>query len=1112
MVDEIEVWLNRIGFDQYIPDFVDNGIDGDILKHLTNDDLKELGISRLGDRKKILLAIERLNGKKALSPNKKEGEHTAQGNPSEAERRHMTVMFADLVGSTELSGLLDPEDMRKVITTYQNSVAGVVARYEGFLAKFMGDGVLCYFGWPRANEDDAERAVRAGLAIVSAVNSETTPGGEGLSCRVGIATGVVIVGDLVGQGATQEAAVVGETPNLAARLQGLAQPNQLVVPQDTRNLLGSIFELEPLGEHQLKGISEPVTAFSVIGESSRESRFAARQTGALTPIVGRKQELSMMGECWSRAKSGKGQMILVNGEAGIGKSRIARAMIDTISKDDHIQITCQCSPYHTDSAFYPIIQQMSLAARFNSGDTNSERLDKLAKLPGINSENVSLLATLLGVDASERYPSLKLSPAQQRAYTMNALTQLIIAHSREKPLLMVFEDLHWIDPTSLELLDIALDVIADSKVLILSTARPAFEHGFGGHPVVTRFALNRLGNDQIFSIVEKLTGGKTIPDEVLQVIANRTDGVPLFVEELTKTILESGILCVEGTKLVLDGPLESLAIPRSLHDSLMARLDRLQPIKEVAQTAACIGREFGHHLLGSISPLSEVELETALDGLINAELVFRRGIPPDATYLFKHALVRDAAYESLLKDRRKHIHGTILAVLENESDTTPELLAHHAGVAGLTRRAIDLWEMAGKAALNRPAYEEAISHFSHAIEWIEPLASSGDRVAIERSLDLHVQLGQPLIAGHGFAAEKTIQVFERALALTEKLENTPLYTEVFYGYWVTKYVHADHQAALQLAKNLKSLSDESGDRTQCLIANRILGVCLTFDGQHRQAQEHLDYALAIYDAENDNALADRFGQEPAVALKVYCAMNLWFLGKTHLAAKYAREVEQLAVELGHVQSTCYTHGHLMIFNILMGDKGDLERNCNEVARLAREHNMQFWQYYEGMFRGLLNAMKGEPQGIALFEKSLLVYEDSGSRLYVALLTIYVGWSALKMGLVDKAKELSAFAERRISKTGEMPILPELHRLKAAIALVEGDEHGAETSLREAMVLAKKNNSTSFQLRATTDFARLRLKKSRDNKAREFIQEVVSTIDDGDCEPHRSAAHLILQSD
>ena len=1111
MADGIKTWLHRLGFEQYITEFVDNGIDIDLLEHLKNDDLKELGVSKLGDRKKILLAIERTDGLQDTPPNRREADEPAQDNTPEAERRHLTVMFADLVGSTELSGRLDPEDMRNVITSYQNSVAGVVARYEGFLAKFMGDGVLCYFGWPRANEDDAERAVRAGLAIISAVNSGTTPDGKSLSCRIGIATGLVIVGDLVGEGANQEAAVVGETPNLAARLQGLAQPDQLVLPQDTRNLLGSIFELEPLGVHQLKGISEPVTAYSVIGDSSRESRFAARQSGALTPIVGREQELSLMGECWSKAKSGKGQMILVDGEAGIGKSRIARAMIDTIAKDEHVQITCQCSPYHTDSAFYPIIHQMSLAAHFEPSDTNNARLDKLEKLPGINSENVSLLATLLGIDASEQHPSLKLGPAQQRAHTMNALTQLITGHARQKPLLLVFEDLHWIDPTSLELLDIALDAISDSKVLILSTARPTFEHGFGGHPVVTRFSLNRLGNEQILSIVEKLTGGKTIPDEVLQVIVNRTDGVPLFVEELTKTILESGILRDEGAKLVLDGPLETLAIPHSLHDSLMARLDRLQPVKEVAQTAACIGREFGHRLLGHISPISETELETALNGLIKAELVFRRGVPPDATYLFKHALVRDAAYESLLKDRRKHLHRKILEVLEDDPDSSPELLAHHAGVAGLTQRAIDLWEIAGKAALNRPAYEEAISHFSHAIEWIEPLANTGDLAAIERSLELHVQLGQPLIAGDGFAAKKTIQVFEKALALTEKLDSTPLYTEVIYGHWVTKYVHADHYDAFVLAQNLYKLGNESKDRTQSLIANRIFGVCLTFDGQHRKAQKRLDYALTIYNPDKDNWLADRFGQEPAIALKVYCAMNLWFLGKTRLATKHAREVEQLATKLGHVQSTCYTHAHLMIFNILSGDVREFERNCNEVARLANEHSMRFWQYYEGMFRGLLTAMKGDSQGIAYFEESLMAYENSGSRLYAGLLSVYVGWSALKLGLLDKAKELSASAERRIFKTNELPALPELFRLKAEIALAEEDNEVAVTNLKEAMALARKRGCVSYELRATIDFARLQKNRTGENKALDRLQAIVNATDEGDCEPYRSSALQILQS-
>ncbi|MFK8049719.1 MAG: adenylate/guanylate cyclase domain-containing protein [Halioglobus sp.] len=671
-MSDINSWLAELGLEKYIPAFVQAEINYETLPDLLEEDLKELGLP-LGPRRRVWGAILRL-GKDFPSSDVEATTSVASPDvstplaQSDAERRHMTVMFVDLVGSTEMATRMDPEDMRDVITGYQNTVAGIVSRFEGFVAKFMGDGVLCYFGWPRANEDDAERAVRAGLAMIDAIRQTSEPNGTALSTRVGIATGVVVVGDMIGSGAAQEAAVVGETPNLAARLQGLAQPGQLVLPRTTQNLLGDIFELRPIGAHSLKGISEPVDAFVVAGENTNESRFAARRSGALTPIVGREQELGLLSEYWSKAKSGVGRMIIVSGEAGIGKSRTAQAAIDNVSQDDHFRMTYQCSPYHADSAFYPVIQQISFAARFAPLDNSDTKLDKLEVLLGNDSKGLKLMASMLGLDGDTRYGKVELNPAQQRAQTIEMFVRLLVEQAAKKPVLLIYEDLHWIDPTSLELLETLLDAITDKRIMILATARPNFEYRFGGHPIVTRFALNRLGREQIAAITSKLTGGKSLPSEIVEIISQRTDGVPLFVEELTKTILESGALKEEGGHYVLDGPLSTIAIPTTLHDSLMARLDRLQPIKEVAQMASCIGREFGHVLLEKVALLPESELGLALDGLIEAELIYRRGLPPEATYQFKHALVRDAAYESLLKEKRRAIHTRILTSLEAHSN------------------------------------------------------------------------------------------------------------------------------------------------------------------------------------------------------------------------------------------------------------------------------------------------------------------------------------------------------------------------------------------------------------------------------------------------------------
>jgi class 3 adenylate cyclase len=618
MID-VRNWLLENGFERFADLFEENEIDGEVLFDLTDGDLKDLGLA-LGPRKKLLKALadnEAGDGlQSTATPESRPARAPAGHSPvaQDAERRHLTVMFVDLVGSTALAGRIDPEDMRDVIIGFQNAVAGVVTRFEGQVAKYMGDGVLCYFGWPKAHEDDAERAVRAGLAIVQALARLQTPDGDVLTARVGVATGLVVVGDLIGEGAAQEEAVVGETPNLAARLQALAEPDQVVVAEATRKLLGGMFDLIDLGNHALKGISGKTPAYIVTAERAVESRFEARVSGSVSAMVGRDHELALMLERWKSAKAGEGQLLFLTGEAGIGKSRITRAMIDAVAGEPHIRLSYQCSPYHTESSLYPAIQQLIYAADIKAGDSNDEKLDKLDAV--LLDGNKALIASLLGLETEQRYGSLNLTPQQQRARTLQELVGQLIGLAMDKPVLFVLEDAHWIDASTLEFLDLCLERIASERVLMQVTARPTFEHGFGGHPIVTKLALNRLGQEQVVTIVDKITGGKTLPGELLDEIAAKTDGVPLFVEELTKTVLESGKLRETGTAFELTGPLSRLAIPATLHDSLMARLDRLQPVKEVAQFAACIGRNFDYPLIERISPLDEALLQDALAQLI----------------------------------------------------------------------------------------------------------------------------------------------------------------------------------------------------------------------------------------------------------------------------------------------------------------------------------------------------------------------------------------------------------------------------------------------------------------------------------------------------------------
>ena len=902
MATDIAAWLRRLGLERYEPAFRDAEVTADVLPNLTEADLEKLGLP-LGPRKKLLRAIAALVAEDFADP----ADAGAAPQPTvprrrDAERRQLTVMFVDLVGSTALSSRLDPEAMSVVLRGYQNAVAGEISRYEGHVAKFMGDGVLAFFGWPRAHEDEAERAVRAGLAIVAAV-ARLTGGGEALACRIGIATGLVVVGDLVGEGAAQEEAVVGDTPNLAARLQGVAEPGQVVLAEATRHLLGDLFVLRALGTRNLKGIPEPAPAFAVVGERALESRFAARQAGGVTPLVGRDQELALLVERWRQAGSGEGQLVLLTGEAGIGKSRLAEAVIEAVAAEPHFLIRYQCSPYHVDSALYPAVQHLTHAAGVAEGDTPDERLARLeallARAAADIGEAAPLLAALLGLDGAARYGPLALTPQQRRSRTLAALVDQLTGLAARRPVLWVVEDAHWIDPTTLELIELALDRVQDSAVLVVVTARPIFVASFASHPIVTRLALNRLARAATQAIVARITRGKPLPETLLDEIAARTDGVPLFVEEMTKAVLELGALR-EGTDAYhLDGPLSTLAIPTSLHDSLMARLDRLHPVKEVAQTAAVIGRAFDHATITALSALPEAELGLAMRRLVEAELVFRRGTPPDATYLFKHALVRDAAYESLLKSRRLTLHARLVDVLEARGDAGPEVKAQHAEAAGLTERALGYWEQAGAQALARPAYMEAIASLENGVRLCRALGE--DVQWRRREQGLHLQLGQALISNQGYSAPATLHVFERALALAYEIGDVSLQLPALFGQWAGHHIVGKGSA--EIAERYAQVAETQPESGPRIVGLRVLALEAFHAARFAELLGLVRQALASYDPVAHRDLRHRFGHDPRVAAAGYQAWNLWHLGFPDQAARAIEDNQRWIREVDHANTT-----------------------------------------------------------------------------------------------------------------------------------------------------------------------------------------------------------------
>ena len=767
---DVGEWLRSLGLGEYEPAFRDNRVDGEILPNL----MKELGVASVGHRRKLLSAIAKLSERSAEAPAVPEAHRAGPLAHDAAERRQLTVMFCDLVGSTAMSARLDPEDMRGIIAAHHKCCASLIERNGGFVAKYMGDGVLAYFGYPQAHEHDAERAVGAGLAIVEAAPKLETSAGAPLHVRIGIATGIVVVGDLLGSGEAQERGVVGDTPNLAARLQGIAESDSVVIADGTRKLLGDLFELSDLGPQNLKGVAGPTRAYAALRESSQESRFDALHAGGLTALVGREEEIELLLRRWAKARAGEGAVVLLSGEAGVGKSRLTAAFLERLSGQPHTRLRYFCSPQQTDSALHPIIGHMERAAGLARDDTLQTKLDKLDALlqkTSTSGEDSALFAEMLSLPNVGRHPLLELAPRQRRQRTMDALINQVEVLSSSVPVLMVFEDAHWADPTSLELFGRLVSNIARHRVLLIVTFRPEFEPPWIEQAHVTALALNRLAPCEVDIMIDHIVGNNPLLATVRQDIIERTDGIPLFVEEMTKAVLEA-VSEDEAWRTAALVPSPTMAVPASLHASLMARLDRLGPAKELAQIGAAIGREFSHELLAAVACKPEAKLEMELESLIRAGLLFRRGVPPDTMYLFKHALVQDAAYGLLLRELRRHLHARIAETFESKfseiAENKPELLARHCAEAGNIERAAALWGKAGQRSAQRSALVEASEQLRRALDLIATLPSTP---ALRRDeIKFQVELITPLLHVRGYAAPETRAAVERARLLIEQAE------------------------------------------------------------------------------------------------------------------------------------------------------------------------------------------------------------------------------------------------------------------------------------------------------------------------------------------------------
>jgi len=1113
-------WLRNLGLEQYETSFRENAVTADLIASLTAEDLRDLGITSVGHRRRLLNAIAELRMERAGSLNLVEqtgvsvdaGRHDPT--QPEAQRRQVTVVFCDMADSTLLSTRLDPEDLSAGIRRYQSCVAETIARYDGFIARYVGDGVLIYFGYPRAHEDDAERAVRAALALIAEIDPVRISN-ERVRVRIGIATGLVVVGEQIGTGESWQQTAIGETPNVAARLQAVAEPNTVVISTSTRRLVGDLFEYRDLGAVTMKGIAAPVPVWEVLRPSAVESRFDALRSAALSPLVGRDEEIGQLLRRWARARAGEGQVVLISGEAGVGKSRMVAELTQRLRAEPVTRLRYFCSPYHQDSALLPVIEHLGRAAGFAREDSPAERLAKLEALlarSGLSNDDVALLADLLSLPASERCPLPNLGPQAKKDQTLKALSRQLEALAQQQPVVMLFEDAHWSDPTSLELLDLAVEQVRHLAVLLIVTFRPEFQPSWIGQPGVTLLSLNRLDRRDRGVLVDQIAGGKPLPESVVSEIVDRTDGVPLFVEELTKSLLESGLLREEADRYVLERALPPLAIPTSLQDSLMARLDRLGSVRLVAQIGAAIGREFSYSLLRVVSRLPEDDLEAALDRLVASELVFQRGDPPHAAYVFKHALVQEAAHSSLLRDARQRLHARIAEGLEADSpelmSSQPELFARHYAEAGLIEKSIAYWGEAGRRSAARSAMAEAAAQFQKGLDQLALLPD--DRQRLEKELEFCCALGAALRYTKGQAAPEMGQAFARARELWEQLGSPPEFLYVLYGQSRYHIYRGEYEEARRLDEDLLRLSRQHDDSNGLVLGHDSAGRDLLLAGQFSLARFHLQEVLWLYDPVIHPKLVHQTGSHSHVVSRQYLGIALFCLGFPDQALQQSDAGIAEAVRLAHPPSLAV--GLATCCRLL--SLGDNNRALDErAAQLIAVSSEQGFPLYSGlgtMYRGLSKVRTGDvTEGVAMLRSGSGVFSATGAQTRISYHFALVAKASEIAGQIEEALGLLNKALQSAERIGECWLLAELYRHKGQLVLRQGDPEGAAVLYMRALTIAREQQARLWELRAAVGLARLRREQGRRAEARDLLGPVYDWFTEGSATQDLKQARSLL---
>lgn len=1018
------------------------------------------------------------------------------------ERRQLTAMFCDMVGSTALSQQLDPEDLREVIQTYQETAHRVIARYEGYVARYMGDGLLVYFGYPQAHEDAAARAVHAGLEIVEALGQlELLPAARGAGhprVRIGIATGLVVVGDLIGEGASRETAAVGETLNLASRLQTLAEPDEVVVAERTRELAGARFVYADHGLHALKGFDAPLPAWRVLRPSAVQNRFDAARSRQMTPFVGRRPEIDFLLGQWRRACAGQGQVVLLSGEAGIGKSRIAETLAERVAAAPHHRLRCQCSPYHANTALHPLIQQLERTAGFTRDDTAAQRLDKLEALLARSSppdaESAALLAALLSLPTGTRYPPLQLTPQQQKQKTLLALLEHVREIATRAPLFLLLEDAHWVDPTSTELLGLLAEEVQRLPVLLLVTSRRAAGYPWLGLPHVASLALERLDRWQSANMVERLLEGHKLPAEVTARIVAKTDGVPLFIEEVTKALVTSDALRAGDTS-----PQALLTeIPSTLQDSLMARLDRLGAAKEVAQVGAVIGREFSRALVAALSPAGESDLDHALGRLTDSGLVFGRGPAPATVFVFKHALVQDAAYASLLRSKRQELHRRIAQAL---AGAEPEVLAHHHAQAGQAVPAARFSAAAALRALDRSANVEAVGHAGKGLELLAGVAQSAERNAIE--LGLWILQGAAYRAVKGFASSDVERSFTRALELGEKLGSSPQLLDVRRGLFSCYYARGALAAAQEQGQHVAALGQRLGDRSSQMLGLWMLGCMASWQGHFVQARHELEQAVALYDPGEQKAKTLASQIDPGVNALCHLSWVLWVLGFPHQALKTSDAAVRNARALAQPFALAMTLFFACETRACCGEHASAGPLLDELLALTTEHGLGYLGSCARMLKGqALIARDDCVAGLEQVDLALAEFEAQEGGLGFPWCMAIAAAGHARLGRTEEGLQAVAAGFQAMARNGERHWEAELWRLKGELLLsapqatqsAQGDD--GENCLRRAIDVAQHQGARSLELRATTGLAQLLARRHERATARTVLAAALGTFTEG----------------